>query len=207
LFPFLGLQLDRLPSSVRRITGRQAVVALACLCLLCGGVYNNLYFLDPDDKQVQYDIGIDIDTLDHMQGTVDFIKENELDVGYAEFRSANIVTEATNGRTAMIPIDYDTRYNVLVYHDCLTNPQNCSAEFIEDESVFLLATIAQSGFFSATELAPYGTEGYEDAYYRIYLFDFPDEIWEHPARSSAGQGGTHIKRQTVCLPNTLPGTA
>ena len=179
IFPYLGLTADRMPPSVKRFTVKQAAIALACLCLLCNGVYNNLYYLNPDDKQVSYDPGIDIHTLDHLQGAINFIEENELEVGYAYFWDSNIVTEATNGRTVMIPIAYDNEYHVLAYHGILTSLTYREEAFVEDKAVFLLATIAHSGFFGETELAQYSLLAYEDEYYRIYIFDFSTEVWEH----------------------------
>jgi hypothetical protein len=179
IFPYLGWQADALPASFRRITLRQALVALACLCLFANGVYNDFYYQNPDDKQVQYDPGIDIHTLDHLQGAIHFIEENELEVGYAYFWDSSIVTEATDGRVTMISIDYDTENNVLAYHDFLTDLKWQQEDFVEDKSVFLLATIAHSGFFSATELAQYSVLAYEDAYYRVYIFDFSTDVWDN----------------------------
>lgn len=176
--PYLGLQIGLFPNSLRQITIKHAAVALACLCLLAGGVYNNLYYLNPDDKQVEYDIGIDVHTLDKLSGAIEFINENELEVGYADFWLASIITEATDGRVAMIPIDYDYEYHVLVYHDILYNLQTLEESFIEDKSVFALTTIAQSYYFGDTDLAQYGILAYEDEEYRIYIFDFPTDVWE-----------------------------
>ena len=179
VFPFLGIYVDRIPVSARKITVKQAAVALACLCLFANGVYNNFYYLNPDDKQVNYDPGIDVNTLDHLQGAIDFIEENELEVGYAYFWDASVVTEITDGHVTMIPIAYDNNYHVLAYQNVLTDQRFREEAFVEDKSVFLLATIAHSGYFSATELAQYSILAYEDDYYKIYIFDFPTEVWEH----------------------------
>ena len=179
IFPYLGLQADRMPASVKRISAKQALIILASLCMLINGVYTNLYYLNPDDKQVVYDPGIDVNTLEHLQGAIDFIQDNELEVGYAYFWDANVVTEATDGSVTMIPIEYDTEYHVLVYHDILTNLRYREEEFVEDKSVFVLATIAHSYYFGDTELAQYSILAYEDEYYRIYIFDFSTDVWEH----------------------------
>jgi hypothetical protein len=179
IFPYLGLLADRMPRPFKQATVKQAAVALACLCLFLNGAYNNLFYLDPADNQVDYDPGINVHTLERLQGAIDFIDENELEVGYAYFWDANIITEATDGRVTMIPINYDNTLNVLSYHEVLTSLTYREKEFVEDKAVFLLATIAHSGYFAATELAQYSVLAYEDEFYRIYIFDFSTEVWEH----------------------------
>ena len=114
-----------------------------------------------------------------MEGTVGFLEDNGLEVGYAYFWDANIITEATEGRVKMVPIAYDTRYHVLAYLDTLTDLRCRENSFVVGKAVFLLASQAHSAYFSETELALYSVLTYEDAYYRIYAFDCPTEVWEH----------------------------
>ena len=154
-------------------------IILACFCLLGNGIFNNLYYLNSDDKQVRYDIGLEVDTLDQLQGAIDFINENELEVGYADYWLTNIITEATDGRVTMLPISYDNEYHVLVYFDLLTSSLFREKEFVEDKSVFMLTNIPQSSYFGATELSQYAVLAYQDDNYWIYIFDFPTEVWEH----------------------------
>ena len=179
IFPYLGIQIDHIPSSIKQIKTKHLAIILVCFCLLSNGIFNNFYYLNPHDKQVKYDIGLEVDTLNQLQGAIDFINENELELGYADYWLTNIITEATDGRVTMIPISYDNEYHVLVYFDLLTSPLFREKEFVEDKSVFIITNIPQSSYFGATELSQYSVLAYQDDNYWIYIFDFPTEVWEH----------------------------
>jgi hypothetical protein len=179
IFPYLGLAAGTFPASLRQLKPRQMLVILASLCLLANGIYNNLYYLQPDGKQVMYNAGIDIRAKDHLDGAIAFIEENDLEVGYATFWNANLLTEATNGRIPMIPVIRAYPDSAFRYDDILTDARCRELPFVEDKTVFLLLTLSEGDIFSNTDLAQYSIPAYEDAYYRIYVFDFSDEVWTY----------------------------
>lgn len=181
IFPFIGLLLNESPDSLRQITLEQALVYLVCLILFANGIYNNLYYLHPDDKQVEYDYltQIDIDSLQRFDGVLTFIEENGYEVGYATHWQANIVTAATNGRIPIIRIIRVYPYPIFAYDDVLTYKQSRELSFVEDKEVFLLLTRDEGDIFSGSDLAPFAIPVYEDEYYRIYTFDFSTEVWDY----------------------------
>lgn len=178
IFPYLGLQADRLLNSMNRFTLKQTLVVLACVCLLCNGIYNNLFYLNPDDKQVKYDPTIEVDEWDRFAGVIQFVQENDLEVGYATFWNANILTEVSNGQIPMISLIREYFPNNYVYHYALASKQSFEFSYVEDKNVFLLLTYPESFIFCETDLAQYSIPVYEDKYYRIYMFDFTSDVWE-----------------------------
>jgi len=181
IFPFIGLFLQENPAVIRKLTVSHALVYLSCLILLGSGLYNALYFLDPQDKQVEYDFLSQetTETLHSFNGVVDFIEENGYEVGYATHWQANIITAATNGEIPMIRIIRvypDFRYS---YDDCLTYKQTRELSFVEDKEMFLLLTRDEADIFSGSDLAAFAILIYEDDNYKIFTFDFTTEVWEY----------------------------
>ena len=181
IFPFIGLFLNEAPASFRKTTTKQAIVYLACFILFANGVYNNLYFINPDDKQVSYSHLTEekIDTIQLCRGVVDFIEENGYEVGYATHWQANIITAVTNGRIPMIRIIRFYPYPVYTYDDALTYKETRELSFVEDKDMFLLLTRDEADVFSGSELAAFAIPVYEDENYKIFTFDFSTEVWEY----------------------------
>ena len=181
IFPFIGLCINDIPVPLRHITLKQIMICLSCLILFANGIYNNLYFIDPDDKQVTYSYLTQekIDTLERLQGVVNFIEENEYDVGYATHWQSNIITAMTNGKIPMIRIIRIYPYFKYTYYDCLTYRETRELSFVEDKEIFLLLTRDEADVFSGSELAALAIPIYEDENYKIFTFDFSTEVWDY----------------------------
>ena len=79
----------------------------------------------------------------------------------------------------MITIDRVYPYAIYTNSNWLMNKQNRALSFVEDKDIFLLLTHDESYVFYDCELAAYAIPVYDDAYYRIFVFDFSTEIWEY----------------------------
>ena len=183
LFPYLAVTLDQGGGgfSLKKQTLRQSAVWLTCLFLFFNGIHVNLFFLNPEEKQVGYiSSGIrEMDTLDRMDGVLKYLEENECEVGYSTFWYANLITELTDGRIPMIPIYRVYPDPAYLYEDWLTAKQFREESFVEDKNVFLLLSIDETYVFGDSELAAYAIPTYQDEYFQIYAFDFSTGVWEY----------------------------
>lgn len=199
IFPFIGTALNEAPVSLPATTLKHVLLYLACLILFANGIYNHLYFIHPDGKQVEYDslTQVEIDSLQRFRGVLDFIGENGYEVGYATHWQNNIVTAATNGRIPMIRIIRLYPYPVFAYDDSLTYKQTRELSFVEDKEMFLLLTQDEGDLFSNSDLAPFAIPVYENTYYRVYTFDFSTEIWEYLLEQAKAMNQTSVLNQLL----------
>ena len=197
LFPLIGAALSR--ASLKNVTVKRALIYLACLCLAGSGVYHNLYYLHPEGKKTQFSTltQLPVDTLDHLQGVLDFLDENGYEAGYATHWQCNVITEATNGRIPMIRIIRLYPEPMYAYDDCLTYKQTRDLSFVEDKNTFLLLTHDEGDIFSASELAPYAIPVYEDDDYRVYTFDFSTEVWDYLLNQAKYLNQTSVLNQLL----------
>ncbi len=179
VFPFLGVQLDQMEFSKKALTLKQLSVLAVCCCMLANGLFYSFYYVRPGNKQVVYDAGIPVNTVSILQGAVDYITENHLDIGYATFWQANIITEETNGTVPMISVSYHNEDHTIRYYDWLTNQNDRDRASIEGKSVFIIVKFTERDDFAATELAQYATLAYEQAYCSIYTFADPLLVWHY----------------------------
>jgi hypothetical protein len=200
MFPYLGLYFDREGFSLRTATLKRIAVWAACVCMFLNGVFWNLYALHPERTQVDWFKGPDIyyDAVERMEGVVDFIEENGLEVGYATFWNANIVSELTSGQATMIPIYRIYPDPAYGYHDWLTAKPFREESFVEDKEVFLLLEQEETWVFCDSELSMYAIPTYSDEYYQIYQFDFSTTVWEYLLEQAK------IYRQTTVLEQLMP---
>ena len=181
--PMLAALLDEEIFSERfhlkTISLRQLSLLLSVMLLFANGCYNNLFFLDPDDKLVAYE-GLgwqETDTIYRLEGVVEFLEENEYTHGYASFWNANIVAELTNGKVSMSGIILVE--NAMVYHDWLSVKHYREREYAEQQTPFLLLTHGEVDAFMQTTPAEAAYDVYYDDFYVIYEFENPLEMWEH----------------------------
>ena len=178
VFPFLGVLLDQISFSWKTLTLRKLSVLFVCLVLLANGVFYNFYYVRPGDKQVEYNAGIPIYTVSVLQGAIDYINDNGLDVGYATFWQANIITEETDRHIPMIGVDYNRDDHTLYYYEWLTNKKYQERAFVSGKSVFIIVRFSERSAFEQTALAAHATLRYEEAYCSIYTFDDPEIVWK-----------------------------
>jgi hypothetical protein len=180
IFPYIGFLIDQNIVSIRTVTLKQALIVLACLCLALNGVFYNLYFLNPDDKQVQYDINIPYDTEPSLEGVSEFLIENDYQVGYASFWLANVMTEMTNGQIPMICISFDySSPGDIYYYDYLTYRQTRDKDFVKDKDVFFLVANVELSLFNNSPISAYAIQVYKDKNVSVYTFDFDTEVWDY----------------------------
>jgi hypothetical protein len=179
IFPFLGIMLDQMSFSAKEWKIKQVGIAMICVILFANGIFNACYYIRPQDKQVDYGTKIPINTLAYLQDVVDYLDQNHLDVGYATFWQANVITEATNGRIPMICIAYNQDDNSIYYYNWLTNKNYQDKTFVENKSVFLLVKFSERGSFEQTELYQYATLAYEQAYCSVYTFSDSERVWRY----------------------------
>ena len=181
IFPFLGLFFDRQTFALKIMTAKQLLVTAACLCMLLNGVFYNLYYLNPDGKQVTYESSVPmaVDSTQRLSGVLNYLEENDCEVGYATFWNANIITEATDGKIPMIRIFRRYPLSAYTYYKELTSKLYFDLSFVEDKHIFLLLTWDEVYVFGDSELGIYAIPTYEDEYFRIYEFDFSTEVWDY----------------------------
>ena len=197
-FPYLGFLIDEGTFSFRSLTARGMLIWQACVCMALNGVFYNLYFLSPDDKQVQYDISIPYDTAPSLEGVSEFLIENEYEVGYASFWLANVMTEMTNGQIRMISIEYDYLHpGGIYYYDHLTYRQTREKEFVEGKSIFFLVANVELDLFNQSELVDYAIQVYADRNVRVFYFDFDTEVWDYMLQQAIDSNQTAVLEQLL----------
>ena len=198
IFPYLGFWMDRNKLSIRSLTVKKALVILACLCMALNGMFYNLYFLHPDDKQVKYDDTIVHDTAPCLQDVSEFLLENEYEVGYASFWLANVMTEITNGQIAMIPISYQYESpGDIYYYTYLTYRQTREKEFVAGKSIFFLVANVELDLFYQSELISYAIQVYADRNVRVFYFDFDTEVWDYLLQQAIDSNQTTVLEQLL----------
>jgi hypothetical protein len=181
IIPFLGTMLDWNSELPFRITGKQILAVFVTILFITNGVHYHLYYHDTEHRIPDASSGLntDIYNTDYLNLAVEFLEENEYEVGYATHWQANIVTEMTNGRIPMITIQRVYPEYFYLYRDWLTNKQYRELSFVEDKAIFILLTRAEANIFSGSELAAYGILAYEDEHFVIFTFDFSTEVWDY----------------------------
>ncbi len=204
IFPYLGLFFDREGFSLRTATLKRAAVWIACLCMLLNGVFWSYYALYPERTQVDWFKGPDqyYDAVERMAGVVDYIEENDLEVGYATFWNSNIVTELTSGKVSMITIYRIYPDSAYGYHDWLTAKPFREESFVEDKNVFLLLEQEETWVFCDSELSLYAIPTYSDEYYQIYQFDFSTTVWEYLLEQAKMYNQTTVLEQLTPAQDT-----
>ena len=181
IFPVIGILFNRPFIPLKNLTAKRILIYTACLCMFANGIFYNIYYVHPEGKHVMYDrIGeLPIDTRQRLTGAIEYIEDNEYEVGYGSFWNANIVTEITNGRIPMITLADNSPASTYTYFDWLTNKETREKSFTEDKLTFILLDNDQVDYFSESGLSYYAISVYEDEYYTIYEFVFSDCIWEY----------------------------
>lgn len=200
IFPYLGLFFDREGFTLRTATLKRIVVWIACLCMFLNGIFWNVYALYPDKTQVDMFKGPDqyYDAVERMQGVVQYVEDNGLEVGYATFWNSNILSELTSGKVTMVNIYRIYPDPAYGYEPLLTSKTFWDESFVEDKEVFLLLEQEETWVFCDSELSMYAIPVYADEYYQIYQFDFSTTVWEYLLEQAK------VYRQTIVLDYLTP---
>ena len=181
IFPVIGILLNKSSIPLRTLTIKQIIIYIACLIMFANGIFYNIYYMNPEEKEVMYDQidELHIDARQRLSGAIEYIENNGYEVGYARFWNANIVTEITNGRIPMITLAHVSTTTIYLYFDWLTNKQTREKSYVEDKLTFMLLKNDEVDYFSGTDICYYAIPVYEDEYYTIYEFVFSEYIWEY----------------------------
>ena len=180
--PLLAALLDKeifsTSFSLTSITLRQGALLLCLFLLLANGCYNNLFFLNPEEKPVAYEgLGrTETDNIYRLEEVIEFLESDGYTHGYATFWNANIITEITHGKITMSDIIFEN--GIIAYHDWLSVKHFREREYIEKQVPFLLLAHNEVDAFSETPLAEFAYEVHYDYHYIVYGFDDPLDIWE-----------------------------
>ena len=172
--PVLGVQLEgviALPSA------RKLLLIAICAVMLGNGIYNNLYYIDPKNKPVDYE-GIsapETDTVESMQGVLAFLRENQYTLGYATFWNANVLTEMSNGTIPMVNIILDESDMTATLYDWLSDRNLRDPAFVAKQKVFVLLKGDEDQLFYNTSLSENAVYAYEDDNYMIFSYDNPTD--------------------------------
>ncbi len=170
------------PLLARRLDGdaaytgvRKGLVYAVCACMLANGVYNNLFFIQPQGKAVDYE-GIsapETDTVQSLQGVLAFLRENQYTLGYATFWNANVLTEASNGEIPMVNIILNESDMTATLYDWLSDRTLRDRDFVSRQKVFVLLKGDEDQLFLNTALSDQGEYVYEDEQYMIFSYETP----------------------------------
>ena len=186
--PLLATQIsDASPFSIQTWTVKRISMTIVCLVMFANGFLNNAYFIKPEGKSVKFDGNyfMNIHAAEDLSGVAEFVVENELTLGYATFWNANIVTELTSGKTAMVGLEVFWLDEKFTYQNWLTAKHYREEAFVEEQNPFILLSHEENEMFAKTPLAEYAIFLYKDARYYIYSFDFAIEVMEYLMETSS----------------------
>lgn len=162
IFPLIASILDRI--HIDSLAQSRGILVVICtLSLLINGIANHLWLNDDIYFRQEYE-GLSFQNnsiVSDLSGAVEFLQDNDLNVGYATFWHANILTEISNGEIRAVPVEI--RKDFPVFYNWLTFKTVPSSH---DGSAFLLLDPSEDMY--TFESAP---KVYDDGKYAIYLFD------------------------------------
>lgn len=168
-FPML-LSLEKMKLKHNRFL--RVVIMLIIIASLINGLVTIDFFSDSSEKEISYS-GLSFKNMhlvEQISGSVDFLIENDLGMGYSTFWNANTITEITNGEISVLAV----RDNTLTPYKWLTSKSLIKA-VQQQENVFLLLTVGEEEKFTIIkEEVPNAVEEYRDEYYVIYSMDDTD---------------------------------
>lgn len=140
---------------------------LSVIFLLLNGLANTTFFIGNHLFEQPYEglIEQNMNRKAEMTGVVNYLTENQYDVGYATFWECNIVTEISNGKVMMISIQFNEGTDHIVYFDWLTlMPLRVDPQ----DKPFLLLRKDDQSIFNTSEISKYCSLAYEDSKYCVY---------------------------------------
>ena len=149
---------------------RRLVLLTTVAAMLVSGLGNAGFVFSPNRFAQRYE-GLgwkDEKTVKKISGVVDFLKENDCTLAYADFWSANIVTELTDGQVRMIPLTYSESGNSIRYYRWLTLKELWNEPM---EMPYVVVGKSEWNNFGGAHGYECLTQVYEDKNFRIYRVD------------------------------------
>lgn len=115
-------------------------------------IYEGLTFYETDKKET-------------LSGTVEYLTENDYQIGYATYWESNVLTEITNGDIRMINLFMGGEDGNLVYYNWLTS---LYLREVENPKPFLLLPADFRQYFERSDSYQYCTLVYSDSYHCVY---------------------------------------
>ena len=173
--PMVGFRLDHAKTMA---TVHRVLLVAVCGFLLANGVYNNLFFIDPKGKPVDYE-GIsapETDTVEGLQGVLTYLQDNHFTLGYATFWNSNIITEMSNGAVRMTNMILDENSAEVRFYDWLSDVNLRNRDYVANQKVFVLLKDDEDQAFLNLPIAENANYEYEDERYIIFSYDNPTEL-------------------------------
>ena len=164
--------------SREKVIFRRRIILVLCTMMYFTGLYSLASFVRPDEyPQLDSVTFHNIKTASNLEGSVNFLQEEGFTFGYAEFWSASVVTEKSDGTisVAAVTLQPDEQKpldrNTLLSLDEVINHK--------DERPFILLTMAeeQTLLNSHPNVMASMNRIYADGLYVVYEPAHPDDIF------------------------------
>lgn len=153
----------------------RALIVFIIIVSLASGFVNTRYLANPVNNNITYS-GFtfkNINIVKEITPAADFLIKNDLNLGYATYWNANILTEITNGKLSIAPL----KAKEFAKYEWLTS-KTLVNEAAHQENTFVLLTLAEQETFDiGWEYVESAQQVFIDDYYVIYTLtqmDFVD---------------------------------
>ena len=156
-------------SNTKIKTPRSIIYLICLIIIICNGVLNMSFFLNPDGIAKQPYEGLPYtnpNMIRDLKRSLEFIEKNEYQFGYAPYWEATTITEKTNG----LPVGgFTVEGDKIVPAQVLTLR---SYDTLPADKVFLLLDVTNAQYFPDFDVSFEWSEVYRDIHYVIY--DIPN---------------------------------
>lgn len=175
----LAMLYDQMPSQAIQFKTTHVLALLTAICLTANGLVNAAFFASTGKLFSQPYTGVgssDILLAGKLEKPVEFLLENDYELGYAEFWYANTVTEISDGAISAINLIFNHYNRPLVIHEWLMLESTLK---MQTDKVFLLLSHQDDRLYQLVPMDEKGEKVYDDGEFVIYHFDDPSPIRDY----------------------------
>ena len=167
MIPVFVDALGNVQKSLPIIDLRRVLPIFAVVAIGLNGLVNGVYFLDDKYFEQKYEglVFQDRSITKTLDPVVDFLVENEYELGYATFWNANIITEMSDGKARFINVHFNDTTGKVTFNYWLTLTANRNLE--NPKKFLLLERYQQKTFENGNDLTDCSLV-YEDENYVVY---------------------------------------